>query len=244
MSIQSLRSAVAFLTVIPVAAREGEPGARLGRAYFPAVGALVGLVAGAVLVVVAAITTPMLGAVVAVAVMAVLTGGLHLDGVADSADGLFGRGDRAQRLETMRDPRVGSYGAVALIVVLLGDVAALSALPPPKGVVALVIGGALSRWAMLGVVAFVPYVRTSGLGVAAAGGANRAFDLVLGSALAALACLLDWRRALVAVLLVGLTALIVSSVARRRIGGATGDIYGATTELCQLAAMVAFVVHT
>lgn len=242
MSINSLRSAVAFLTVIPVAADEGDPGHRLGRAYFPAVGALLGLVAGAAFALTAALTTQMLGAVAAIAVMAVLTGGLHLDGVADAADGLFGRGDRTHRLETMRDPRVGSFGAIALIVVLLGDVAALTALSPAKAIVALVIGGALSRWAMLGVIAFVPYVRESGLGVAA-GGANRAFDLVLGSALAAIACLLDWRHALVAVLLVGLTAFIVGAVARRMIGGATGDIYGATTELCQLAALITFAVH-
>lgn len=242
MSIHSLRSAVAFLTVIPVAAGEGKPGARLGRAYFPAVGALLGLLAGAVFALISTLTTQMLGAVAAVAVMALLTGGLHLDGVADAADGLFGRGDRARRLETMRDPRVGSFGAIALIVVLLGDVAALTALAPAKAIAALVIGGALSRWAMLLVVAFVPYVRETGLGVAA-GGANRAFDLVLGSALAALACLLDWRRALIAVLVVGLTALVVSGLARRRIGGATGDIYGATTELCQLAALVTFAVH-
>src|ERR1700730_5503492 len=126
MSISSLRSAFAFLTVIPVAADEGKPGARLGRAYFPAVGALLGLVAGGAFALIASITTQMLGGVAAIAVLAVLTGGLHLDGVADAADGLFGRGDRAHRLETMRDPRVGSFGAVALIVVLLGDLAALT----------------------------------------------------------------------------------------------------------------------
>jgi adenosylcobinamide-GDP ribazoletransferase len=242
LSIGSLRSAVAFLTVIPVAGGEGKPAARLGRAYFPAVGALLGLLAGLVFVLTASITTQTLGAVAAVAVLAALTGGLHLDGVADAADGLFGRGTRAQRLEIMRDPRIGSFGAVALIMVLLGDVAALSALAPAMAIVALVIAGAVSRWAMLWVIAFVPYVRETGLGVAA-GGANRAFDLVLGTALAAVACVLDWRHAAVAILVVGVTALLVSIVARRRIGGATGDIYGAATELCQLAALITFAVH-
>ncbi len=237
-----MRSAVAFLTVIPVAAGEGKPAARLGRAYFPAVGAVLGLLAGAVFAFVAAIATPMVGAVAAVAVLAALTGGLHLDGVADAADGLFGRGNRAQKLEVMRDPRVGSFGAIALIVVLVGDVAALSALTPAGAIVALVVAGALSRWAMLWVIAFLPYVRESGLGVAA-GGASRAFDLILGSALAALVCVLDWRHALFAVVLVGVSALVVGAVARRRIGGATGDIYGATCEVCQLAALIAFAVH-
>lgn len=242
MSISSLRSAFAFLTVIPVAADEGKPGARLGRAYFPAVGAVLGLIAGGVFALMASITTQMLAGVAAIAVLAVLTGGLHLDGVADAADGLFGRGDRARRMEIMRDPRVGSFGAMALVLVLVGDVAALTAMSPARAIVALVVGGALSRWAMLCVVAFVPYVRDAGLGVAAAG-TNRAFDLLLGSALAAVACLLDWRRALVAVIVVAITAVVVGGVARRRIGGATGDIYGATTELCQLAALVTFAAH-
>lgn len=242
MSINSLRSAVAFLTVIPVAAGEGKPAARLGRAYFPAVGAVLGLLAGAVFALTAAITTPLLAAVAAVAVLAALTGGLHLDGVADAADGLFGRGPTVQRLEIMRDPRVGSFGAIALIVVLLGDVAALSALTPAGAIVALVVAGALSRWAMLWVIAFLPYVRESGLGVAA-GGANRAFDVILGSVVAVLCCLLDWRHAAFAILLVGVSASVVGVVARRRIGGATGDIYGATCEVCQLAALIAFAVH-
>jgi adenosylcobinamide-GDP ribazoletransferase len=233
---------VAFLTVIPVAADEGGPGERLGRAYFPAVGALVGLVAGAAFAITSALTTPLLAAVSAIAVLAALTGGLHLDGVADAADGLFGRGDRARRLEMMRDPRVGSFGAIALGVVLLGDVAALAGMAPARAIVALVVAGAVSRWAMLCVVAFVPYARETGLGVAA-GGAHRTFDVILGAALAAIACLLDWRRALVAVLVVAATAIVVSALARRRIGGATGDVYGAVTELCQLAALVTFAVR-
>jgi adenosylcobinamide-GDP ribazoletransferase len=242
LSISSLRSAVAFLTVIPVASEEGKPGERLGRAYFPAVGALVGVLAGAGFAIMATLTTPLLGAVSAVAVLAVLTGGLHLDGVADAADGLFGRGDRARRMEMMRDPRIGSFGAVALGVVLLGDVAALAGMSPARSIVALVIAGALSRLAMLCVVAFVPYVREAGLGVAA-GGANRTFDVVLGSALAAIVCLLDWSRALVAVLVVAVAAILMAAIARRRIGGATGDVYGAVTELCQLAALVTFAVR-
>src|SRR5205085_12502533 len=92
LSIRSLRSAVAFLTVIPAADRDGSPGERLGRAYFPAVGALVGLIAGVASIAMTAVAGPVLGAVTAVAVLAALTGGLHLDGLADAADGLFGAG--------------------------------------------------------------------------------------------------------------------------------------------------------
>ncbi len=239
----SLRSAMAFLTVLPVATAEGAPGERLGRAYFPAIGAVVGLLSAAVFALLDGVSTPLLAAVAATATLALLTGALHLDGLADSADGLFGGGDVARRLEVMRDPRLGSFGTVAVVLVLVGEVAAIASMSPGRAVAALVIAGALSRLAMLFVILLVPYARASGLGVAAADSSHRGFDLVLGSALAAVACLLDWQRALLAVCLVALTALVVAMLARRRLGGATGDIYGATAELGMLAALVAFVVH-
>ena len=246
MSIRTLRSAMAFLTILPVATAEGGPGERLGRAYFPAIGAVVGLAAAAVFVLFDSFSTPLLAAVAATATLALLTGALHLDGLADSADGLFGGGDVARRLEVMRDPRLGSFGTVAVVLVLLGEVAAIASIAsmsPGRAVAALVIAGALSRLAMLSVITLVPYVRASGLGVAAGDSSHRGFDLALGSALAAVACLLDWPRALLALCLVALTAIAVAIFARRRLGGATGDVYGATAELCLLAALVAFVVH-
>jgi adenosylcobinamide-GDP ribazoletransferase len=156
---------------------------------------------------------------------------------------LFGGGDVARRLEVMRDPRLGSFGTVAVVLVLVGEVAAIASMSPGLAVAALVIAGALSRLAMLFVITLVPYVRASGLGVAAGDSSHRGFDLALGAAFAAVACLLDWRRALVAVCLVAVTALAVSVLARRRLGGATGDVYGATAELTMLAALVAFAVH-
>jgi adenosylcobinamide-GDP ribazoletransferase len=242
VSIRSARSAVAFLTIIPAAGSSGDAGERLGRAYFPAVGALIGFGAGLTLVVVSAFTTQLVGAAAALAVLAVVTGGLHLDGLADTADGLLGGRDRERRLKIMRDPRVGSFGAIALVLVLLIDVATLSSITPVRALLSLVVAGALSRWAMLWLVALLPYARPQGLGIAAAGG-HRVFDLVLGSLLAALACLLDWRSAVIAVLLVTVVATGVAVFAKNRIGGATGDVYGAAAELCQLAVFVAFAVH-
>jgi adenosylcobinamide-GDP ribazoletransferase len=225
-----------------VAAAGGASGERLGRAYFPAVGALLGLLAGVVFVLAAAVTTPLVAAVAATAMLAVLTGALHLDGLADAADGLFGGGDVPRRLEVMRDSRVGSFGLVAVVLVLVGDVAALAAMTPVRAIIALVIAGAVSRWALLVMIAAVPYVRHAGLGVAA-GGLHRRFDLGLGSAITVIPCLLDWRRALASLLVVLLTVVVVGLIARWRIGGATGDVYGATTELSQLGALVVFAAH-
>jgi adenosylcobinamide-GDP ribazoletransferase len=240
VKVRSLRAAMSFLTVLPVANADGSPGERLGRAYFPAIGALVGLAAAAVFVVTSAIATPLLAAAAAVATLSALTGAIHLDGLADSADGLLARGDVARRLEVMRDPRLGSYGVTAIVLVLVLEVAALSPMSPARAIAALVIAGALSRLATLSVLVFTPYVRSTGLGVAAWDSKHRAIDLAVGAAGTAIVCLLDWRRALIAVVLVSLTALLVVVLARRRIGGATGDVCGAAAELCELASLVVF----
>ena len=242
MSIRSIRAAVAFLTIIPVAGKEGEAGSRLGRAYFPAVGAVVGVGAAVVLVLLSAFTSQLVGAAAAIAVIAALTGGLHLDGLADAADGLFGGRSREQRLEFMRDPRVGSFGVSALVLVLLLDVALLSSTTPVRAAAALVVAGGLSRWAMLWLVAVLPYARVQGLGTAAAGG-YRVFDLVLATVITALVCLIDWRRAALGALFAAIVALSIAIVALRRLGGATGDIYGATVETCQLAVFLAFAIR-
>lgn len=233
---------MAFLTIIPVATAEGSAGERLGRAYFPLVGAMLGLIAGVVFSLVAAMTSPLVAAVAATAMLALLTGALHLDGLADAMDGLFGRGVISQRLEVMRDSRVGSFGVVAVVLVLVGEAAALASIPPARAIVALVIAGAASRWAMLLVVAAVPYVRAAGLGVAA-GGSHRLFDLGLGTAITVLLCLLDWRRGLASLLVALLIGLVVGAIARRRIGGATGDVYGATAELSEVGALIVFAAH-
>jgi adenosylcobinamide-GDP ribazoletransferase len=239
MSIRSVRSAIAFLTVIPVADSDGTPGERLGRAYFPLVGAVIGLVAGLVFVGVSAVAGNPLAAVGAVAALAILTGGLHLDGLADAADGLFGVGTLERRLEVMRDPRVGSFGVVALVLVIAGDVLALSSLSPARALIALIVAGVLSRLAILSVVVLGRYRHEKGLGMAAQGG-HRAFDLLVGAAFTIAICLLDPLRALVAGVLVALVATTTVAIARRRIGGVTGDVYGAVSEVAQLAVLVVF----
>jgi adenosylcobinamide-GDP ribazoletransferase len=240
VSIRSLRAAVSFLTVLPVANADGSPGERLGRAYFPAIGALVGLLAWLTFAVVTSIAAPLVAAAVAVGALCLLTGAIHLDGLADTADGVFGRGDAARRLEVMRDPRLGSYGVTAIVMVLVVDVAALASMSPGRAFAALVIAGALSRVAVLSLIAFVPYARAAGLGIAAWDSRHRASDLAIGLAFTALVCLLDWRRAVVALPLVALVTVTLAVFARRRIGGATGDICGATAELSQLAVLVVF----
>jgi adenosylcobinamide-GDP ribazoletransferase len=243
MSIRSLRAAVSFLTVLPVANADGGAGERLGRAYFPAIGALVGLVAGVGFVVTAAATTPLLGAALAVAVLCLLTGAIHLDGLADTFDGVLTPGDARRRLEVMRDPRLGSYGVTAIAAVLIVEVAALASISPGRALAALVIAGALSRLGTLFLIALVPYVRESGKGLAAWDDRRRGLDVAVGVATVALVALLDWRRALAALPVVALVVVVLMVLARRRLGGATGDICGAVAELSQVAVLFVFAVR-
>lgn len=240
MSVSGVRSALAFLTVLPVAARDGNPGRRLGRAMFPAVGLLLGLAAWGSLWLGSLLAGPLFGAVAALATLALLTGGLHLDGLGDCADGLFAGGDRERRLEIMRDPRLGAFGVSALVLVLLADAALLQRLGLQAALPALAAAGAFSRLAMLAVLVALPYVREDGLGRSAAGGGP--LDLALGAVLAAPAFLLDWRHAALGLLAAALAGAGVATLARRRIGGATGDVYGAVSELAQLAVLLAFLV--
>ena len=240
MGLSGLRAALAFLTVLPVGGGTGGRG--LGRPFFPAVGLLLGVAAWAAFALASAATGPALGAVAAIATLAVLTGGLHLDGLADSADGLLCAGDPQRRLEVMRDPRVGAFGAVAVALVLLGDVGALTEMDRLRALAGLAGAGSIARLGVLGTIHALPYVRPAGLGVAARDG-RWPWELPIGLAAIVPPLALDWRHGLAAVILAALATLGIGMLARRRIGGATGDVYGAVVEVGQLAVLVGYSVR-
>lgn len=226
--------AITFLTVLPVG-RRADParGAADAPAWFPLVGALVGGAGAGVL----ALLEPLLGAVVAtilgVLTMVVLTAGLHQDGLADCADGLGVRGDRARRLAVMREPQVGTYGTLALLFWGLLLVAAVAQLGTADAVVALVGAAAIGRWAALLHATWTPAARPDGLGSAfrpARGPLAVACVTVLG--VLALAGPLPGAACLAAGALV---AAAVSAWSRRALGGRTGDTLGATVVLAELA---------
>jgi adenosylcobinamide-GDP ribazoletransferase len=236
------RAALSFLTVLPVGGPDDAAPRPLGRAWFPAVGLLLGGAAGGALWAVTALTSPALGAAAALAVLAVLTGALHLDGLADAADGLLGGSTAERRLEIMRDSRVGSFGVVAVALVLLADWAALFGMPPVRALAALLVAAAAGRLAAVALLVWLPYARPEGLGLAGRGG-RPLRDLVVGSVATALPLALDWRHGVLAVLLAAAVTLGLGLLARARVGGATGDVYGAAVELGQLAALVGFAVR-
>jgi adenosylcobinamide-GDP ribazoletransferase len=233
-------AALAFLTRVPVGRRlalDGDDVARAGFA-FPLVGAGLGAVVGGIAAGLASPLSPPVAAALALAAGTLLTGALHLDALADTADALGAR-SRERALEVMRDHAVGAYGAVAIALDLLVKAAAIAALARAGHVVAFAIAaGALSRAVPVPLAAVLPYARPGeGLARSLTGSA-------VGRAAAASALSI-----LIAVLAVGLDGLVLAGCAAvlavslgvafaRRLGGVTGDTLGASVELTGLAMLV------
>ena len=235
--MRGLFAAIGFLTRLPLPARvfddASSPSAQL--AWYPAVGLLIGgllwclgwLLSGA---------PPLLAAALLLAAWVVLTGALHLDGLADSADAwVGGLGDRERTLTIMKDPRSGPIGVTAVALVLLLKFAALASLPHPSA--ALWVAPLLARAALTLAFMTTPYVRSNGLGSGLVGESPHACWLAL--ALTVVCSLFaGWH---------GVRALVVAVLVfawwrwacRHRLGGMTGDTCGALTELTEMAVLVA-----
>jgi len=231
-------AAVRFLTVVPWGRWDAARPEDLGcaAALFPWVGGLLGLAAaGARWAVLAAGGTPALAAAVALAVWVALTGGLHLDGLMDAADGLLGGRTPEHRLEIMRDERVGAFGVLAAGLVLLLKFAALESAP----VAALVLAPMVGRWVMTLAMAAFPYARPQGLGRMWYDQTGWRAALAATAAVAWALLALDWPWGWLAWgVAAGVAVLVVRWVLRRLPAGLTGDVYGALAEMAETAVLI------
>ena len=230
--------AAMFLTRLRLPVRESAGMAALKRAsrMFAIVGLFVGLAGGIVYAVAIELGfASWLAASFAVGATILLTGGLHEDGLADMTDGFAGGGTPEEKLSIMRDSRIGSVGALALIFSVLLRVAALASLADIGIVIAaLIVGHAASRAAMTAVMHALPNARSDGLS-AGVGRPNR-MAAGIGLAVAAIAALVLLQGAgLLAFIIVGGAAAGVAWLAQRQIGGQTGDVLGATEQTAQTA---------
>jgi len=235
-----LLAALAFLTRVPVRPiHRSFEASDVGRAalFFPLIGAAIGLVQLGVFRLLRPHLPSLVVAVLVVALSAWVTRGLHLDGLADFADGLGGGSTREDALRIMRDPAVGAFGVIALVLVLVVKIAAVDALPSAE---ALVLAPALARWAAVPIGVFLPYAREGqGLGAAMTGGTGR-FELLGSTVLAAsLSLFVPLKLALLSWAAVLLVSFFVGIIARRRLGGMTGDVLGANVELAEASVLVA-----
>jgi adenosylcobinamide-GDP ribazoletransferase len=228
--------AIQFLTRLPAPSRLIMTEEELGRAaaFFPLVGVIVGGGA-AVVFILAKIVAPLSVAVVlALAFAAFITSGFHEDGLADTFDGLGGGWTRERALEIMRDSRIGTYGSLALIFLILGKYTFLTALEPPQTWRWLIVAHTASRWTILPLCRWLPYARAEGQGKLVARRITFV-SVINGSALFLLVLsLLPWLAAAIAFIV---TALVVSCSGlyfKRRLGGITGDCLGATNQIAEV----------
>lgn len=241
----SLVLAIRFLTVVPVPGRAGtDPGA-LGRAawWFPAVGLVLGLVLAAADYGLSRLFPPLVTALLVVSLWKLLTGGLHLDGLADCLDGLAGR-DPAHRLTIMRDSRIGVFGALGLVLVVLLACGVLTELPVVARGPALLLAPTVGRLAPLVVgVIMRPATPARGSGAAFIDALPGWAPLVHTAAVLVLGALVLGPFGL-AVVIAGLgIALLATWALAHGLGGATGDVLGAGVELAELGVLLAASAH-
>ena len=235
--VDDLRVAVAFYTRLPVAQPTPVDGAALARAAWaaPLVGVLVGaLGALAYWVAIRLNLPPLVGATLAVGATLLLTGCLHEDGLADTADGFGGGATREQILDIMRDSRIGTYGALALGITLWLRIGALADLPR-AGLVAcaLIAAHAAARASLPAFMWLIGPARSDGLSAAAGAppGGSTAAAIVIGAALLFVA--LGLRSGLMALVLLLACTAVMAWLCRRKIGGQTGDVLGALEQACE-----------
>jgi adenosylcobinamide-GDP ribazoletransferase len=234
-----MRLALMFLTRLPVGQlSDPAPSLLEARWAFPLVGLLVGLCGW--IAQTAALSLGLgqnLGALSALGAMALLTGALHLDGLADFADGIGGGRDKAHCLEIMRDSRLGSYGAIALIFYLACAVAGLVNFHDGAPLSGFLLVATASRLAMLVMLDWMPSARTDGLGHASSGKAISA--LAPGVAVTAILVIWIGTAAVFAIATMMLAAALIAWRALRRIGGQTGDVLGAAQVVSEVGGIVA-----
>ncbi len=234
--IKGLVSAVRLLTIIPVPGGEPEnPSAALP--WFPVVGALIGGILYGVVIVLNALLPTRWDQAVSLFVLAggsIITGGLHLDGLADWADAFGNSQDREHTLAIMKDPHIGSFGVIVLGIVFLGKWVALTTILAMHAPIVIVLACVISRTMMVDLAVRYPYARPEG-GTGAGIVSNGKIKHLIGSF--GLCCLIATGIEGIAGLMFVATGCLTSAAlgwwSGKRIGGVTGDILGACSELVE-----------
>jgi adenosylcobinamide-GDP ribazoletransferase len=246
--IRDFLAAVAFLTRLPVALHfvfGPQEVARSAR-WFPLVGALLGAVSVGAVYLFYPVFPSLIVAILLTGIDALLTGAMHFDGLADTADGFGGGATRDDVLRIMRDHAIGSYGAVALVLVAALKIATIAALiDGNRAIAALMLAPVLGRWSAVLLSSTQPYARQVSDGQPVTAGAPTRFiartELIVATvtAIAIVAAMDPWRGS-AAFLLAALASTGWAWKCRRRIGGITGDTLGTGIELSECLVLLVF----
>ncbi|HRY29514.1 MAG TPA: adenosylcobinamide-GDP ribazoletransferase [Elusimicrobiota bacterium] len=238
--MNSFLAALRFLTVIPVKSSwTKDPNGSRTLIYFPVVGWLLGLALAVLITRLSRFSGQGVApAMVVVVALVVLTGGLHLDGLADTFDALLSWKSKDEMLSILRDPHVGVMGILGLLCVLLLKIAFLSWVSVPHQTAALVLMCVLGRWGLVWSLFLFPYARPEGKAKAFAEGINR--KIFFGATLVALSLILFfWQwRGLIAGFAAALSSFLVGHAAKKKLGGITGDTLGAGCELTETTVLL------
>ena len=211
------------------------------RAFYPAIGLMIGLILVGVEEGSSRVFSEPLTAAFLVTVMIIVTRGLHLDGLMDVFDGVFGGFTPERRLEIMRDSRVGAFGVIGAIAVLLlkyGALVSLLMLPQPGKEWALFLFPTLSRWTMVVLLGAFPYVRTQGLGSPFHGTGIKIATTIAGISALAASVLLGGFAGLGLFFGATVVAWLMGWAIAKTLGGLTGDAYGATNEIIETVVLI------
>jgi adenosylcobinamide-GDP ribazoletransferase len=234
-----LRLAVSFLTILPVAIESAnESDVAASMAWFPLVGVLMGSVFALEDYALSFLLGHALRSTILVLSMVALSGAVHLDGLADTADALGAGRDRVRALEILRDSRIGTFGAIALFFALGLKVLSLAGLSGRPRLAALILAPMLGRWALVAVSCKIDYLRTEGAGSSMLGrGSDR--NLAIASIIAILAMIpLFSRKVIIAYAIAIIATVAMRSFYLRWLRGITGDLIGACGEIVEVLAMI------
>lgn len=243
---EDLQAATAFLTRLPLKAASSHSfDLRRAARAFPVAGAIVGILAAATLIICRSIgMSPLLSAVFTVASLVVVTGALHEDGLADTADGFWGAAEREHKLQIMRDSRTGTFGALALLFSVGIRVAALEQIIEAgsfSAAFALIAAEVISRHGMVTLMGTAPPARSDGLaisaGTPAAGASRTSLIIALAIGIPSLWLAGGVRGIVIAGVLAAVALMGVRELAKRHIGGYTGDVCGAVQQIMAMAVL-------
>jgi adenosylcobinamide-GDP ribazoletransferase len=235
-----IQLAASFLTILPILGPEPESAAEVAESFgwFPLIGFLLGVALCIEDQVLSAFTGGFVRAAVEVATLTLLTGAIHLDGLADAADAIGARGDRDRALAIMRDSRIGTYGTLAIVLSLMLKIGALAQASEGHRAAMLFLAPGLGRWAMVATAYRMRYLRASGAGSdLLSGDADGSLRTASIIALIGLAVPGGWVG-LGAGLCAALLVLLIRWFYRRWLGGITGDLIGAAGDVVETALFV------
>lgn len=237
--VRLLRVAFGLLTTLPVGMPRDWQSGDSGRAgiWFPLVGIVIGVIVWLVWQMLSPYFPPLVVGVLTLSVWIVLTGGLHLDGLADCCDGLLFSGTRERRLGIMKDPHPGTFGIVGLLLVLYSKAVALSFLMPSSGL-GIILATTISRWFIL-LASLLPLAHSEGMGADFAHGFRRGAIVMTAIFPLGIAFLIG-TQSIPAIITSSVAAAVVLGLAYKSIGGVSGDVFGMLVEVTEAVMLLSF----